>query len=94
LEALLLAIVFTWPAECEAVGKLYFEAAKLRDTGASLEFAVGGVKEADVKLAITHVYSRADMKAEQWRYFATGACVGSMERDSTKPKRKLPAMLT
>ncbi len=86
MNALLLAVAFTWPAECEAAGNLYLEAARIRDSGVRLEDAVRQVRLPTARLSLLGVYARPDMSADQWKYYAIGVCIGTVG----EPARQLP----
>jgi hypothetical protein len=67
-----------WPADCDKVGEIYFQAAQIRDSGAKLEDVLPKATE---KRPLRHVYERKDMTPEQWRWFVIGVCAGETAQD-------------
>ncbi len=85
MNALLIALVFTWPVECETIGNLYLEAARIRDSGVKLEEAVRQVQLPSTRVSLLSVYARPDMGAEQWKYYVIGLCTGTMDEAVRPP---------
>lgn len=89
---MLLAAALVWPADCEKIGKIYHDAAAVRDVGWPLEVVVRMTKYQQLKRALYHVYERPDMTADQWRWFAIGICVGTPDdepKTSGRMKREI-----
>lgn len=84
MNAILLAAVLIWPSDCEQFGQLYLMAATVRDRGVKRDDALSKAKSRQARLALIHVYERADMSAQDWRWLAVGICVG--QRDAS-PQR-------
>lgn len=73
-ELILVALI--WPQQCEAIGSIYHDAARVRDQGLPLEAVVKMTRHRRLHRALWHVYERPDMTPEQWRWLAVGVCVG------------------
>jgi hypothetical protein len=76
LFELLLIAALAWPAECLAIGELYYTAAQLRDRGHPLKQVLTMAGDQRVKRSLRHVYAKPDMTPDEWRWFAIGVCVG------------------
>jgi hypothetical protein len=81
---LIVAAALVWPAECEAFGELYRGAALIRDAGRPRKEAMTAARGRRARLALIHVYERADMSPSDWRWLAIGICVGQSDPGATK----------